>query len=52
MYTLCDIVAIIYKVIKRPINLGYRDCKHEQLDRFLAQALEIVEIQCSKSLDG
>ncbi len=36
----------------RPINLGYRDCKHEQLDWFLAQALEIVETQCSKSLDG
>ncbi len=31
---------------------SYRDCKHEQLDWFLAQALEIVETQCSKSLDG
>ncbi len=35
-----------------PINLSYRDCKHQQLDWFLAQALEIVYTQCSKSLDG
>ncbi len=46
MLTLCMMQPL------RLINLGYRDCKHEQLDWFPAQALEIVETQCSKSLDG
>ncbi len=46
MLTLCMTYPL------RPINLGCRDCKHKQLDWFLAQTLEIVETQCSKGLDG